>query len=52
MNVYVPALRPEIVFVLPEPDIVLPPGNVLMIQLPVAGKLLSTTLPVGTSNVG
>jgi hypothetical protein len=47
VKLYVPATRPEIVVVIPVPAIA--PG--LIVQLP-AGKLLRTTLPVATAQVG
>ena len=45
---YVPATKPEIVVVTPEP--VIAPG--LIVQVPMAGKLFKITLPVGTAQVG
>jgi hypothetical protein len=47
VKLYVPAVRAEIVMLVPVPAIA--PG--LIVQLP-AGKLLSTTLPVATAQVG
>ena len=36
----------------PVPVEVDPPGVLVKVQVPVAGKLLKTTLPVGTAHVG
>ena len=47
VKLLVPSVKPEIVKLVPLPAIA--PG--LIVQLP-AGKLLSNTLPVGTSQVG
>jgi len=40
------------VVLVPEPVVVVPPGVLVKIQVPVAGKLFKTTLPVGTAHVG
>lgn len=36
----------------PDPVYVMAPGVLVMVQLPVAGRPLNTTLPVGTVHVG
>ena len=36
----------------PEPEIVTPPGFLVNVQLPVAGRPLKTTLPVDKAQVG
>jgi hypothetical protein len=36
----------------PVPVVVVPPGVLVRIQLPVAGSPLNTTLPVDTAQVG
>ena len=36
----------------PDPVVVVPPGVLVKVQLPVAGKPLKTTLPVATEQVG
>lgn len=40
------------VVVAPVPVVMTPPGERVSVQLPVAGKLLNATLPVGTEHVG
>ena len=40
------------VVLVPEPVVVVPPGVLVKIQVPVAGKLFKTTLPVGAAHVG
>jgi hypothetical protein len=40
------------VVVVPDPVVVVPPGVLVKIQLPVAGKPFNTTLPVETEQVG
>lgn len=40
------------VVLVPEPLVVTPPGLRVIVQSPVAGRLFSTTLPVGTAQVG
>jgi hypothetical protein len=37
---------------MPVPVVVVPPGVLVRVHVPVAGKLFSTTLPVGTAHVG
>jgi hypothetical protein len=36
----------------PVPEVVIPPGFLVNVQVPVAGKPLKTTLPVGVVHVG
>lgn len=53
VNVYVvPAARFEIVVLVPDPVVVAPPGDRVSVQVPVAGRPFSTTLPVETLQVG
>lgn len=52
VNVYVPAIRPEIVVLAPVPDVVIPPGERVNVQVPVTGKPFNTTLPVATEHAG
>lgn len=43
--------KPDIVADVPVP-VVVPPGDLVNVQVPVAGKPLNTTEPVGTVQVG
>ena len=52
VNVCEPAGSPVTVYVVPVPVWVAPPGLRVSVQVPVAGKPLSTTLPVATEQVG
>ena len=52
IKVYVPGVSPVIVVLVPEPVVVWPPGERVIIQSPDAGRLLSTTPPVGSEQVG
>jgi hypothetical protein len=52
VNVKVPWVRPEIVVLGPEPVVFTAPGDLMIIQLPVIGRPLITTLPVGTAHDG
>jgi hypothetical protein len=52
IKVYVPAVSPEIIVLVPVPAVIVPPGDLVNIQVPVEGKPFNTTLPVGTLNVG
>lgn len=52
INVYVPASKPEIVVLVPEPIVVAPPGLLVRVQVPLAGRPVSITLPVATKQVG
>ena len=38
--------------VVPEPVVVVPPGDLVKVQFPVAGKSFKTTLPFATLHVG
>ena len=40
------------VVLVPDPLVVVPPGVLVKVQLPLAGKPLNTTLPVETAQVG
>ena len=50
--VYVPAASPVIVLLVPVPVVVVPPGVLVSVQVPVAGSPLNATLPVATAQVG
>jgi hypothetical protein len=50
--VYVPAGRPEIAILVPEPVVVILPGLRVTVQVPVAGSPFITILPVATEQVG
>lgn len=52
MYVYVPAARPDIVVLVPDPVVITFPGERVNIHVPVAGSPFSTTLPVATEHVG
>ena len=52
VKVYVPAASPDIVVVVPVPVVVVPPGVLVKVQVPEAGKPFKTTLPVATVQVG
>ena len=47
-----PAGIPEIVVLVPVPVLVVPPGVLVNVQLPVAGSPFKTALPVATVQVG
>ena len=40
------------VVLMPVPVVIVPPGVLVSVHVPVAGKPLNTTLPVGTEHVG
>jgi len=40
------------VVLVPEPEVVTPPGVLVSVQLPEAGNPLNTTLPLATPHVG
>jgi hypothetical protein len=48
----VPGASPVMVVLMPVPVVVVPPGVLVKVQVPVAGKLFNTTLPDGTAQVG
>jgi hypothetical protein len=48
----VPAGIPEIVVLVPVPVEVIAPGDLVKVQVPVAGNPLNSTLPVGIAQVG
>ena len=52
VKVYVPAASPDIVVVVPVPVVVVPPGVLVKVQVPEAGKPFKPTLPVATMQVG
>jgi hypothetical protein len=52
VKVYVPAASPEIIEIVPVPVVVVPPGFLVKVQVPEAGKPLNKTLPVATAQVG
>ena len=52
VKVYVPAASPDIVVLVPVPAVVVPPGDLVKVQVPEAGKPFKTTLPVATVQVG
>ena len=52
VNVYVPAARPDIVVFVPDPVEVVPPGVLVSVHVPVAGKPIKSTLPVAIVHVG
>ena len=45
-------MSPEIVVLTPVPVVVVPPGFLVNVHVPVAGRPLKTTLPVGVEQVG
>jgi ribosomal protein L11 len=51
VKVYVPSERPETVVLTPVPPVSTAPGERVRVHVP-AGKPLSTTLPVGTAQIG
>ena len=52
VKVYVPGASPVMVVLVPDPVSICPPGFRVMVQSPDAGRLFSTTLPVGSAHVG
>ena len=46
------ASRPEIVVLAPVPEVVVPPGVLVNVHVPVDGKPFKTTLPVAIVQVG
>ena len=40
------------VLLIPVPVVVVPPGVLVIVQVPVAGKPFNTTLPVASAQVG
>ena len=52
VNVYVPAASPEIVVLAPVPVLVVPPGVLVSVHVPVEGNPFNVTLPVPTVQVG
>lgn len=52
VKVYVPGLRFETVVLVPEPVVVVPPGDRVRVHVPEAGRLFITALPVAIIHVG
>ena len=52
VKVYVPAGMPVTLVLVPVPAVVVPPGDLVKVQVPVAGKPFKTTLPVSSFNGG
>ena len=52
VKVYVPVASPLNVVLVPVPVVVVLPGDLVKVQVPVAGKPLKATLPVATVQVG
>ena len=52
VNVYVPATSPDIVVLVPVPELVIPPGDLVTVQAPDDGKPVNSTFPVATVQVG
>jgi hypothetical protein len=52
VKVYVPVASPDIVVLVPVPVVVDPPGDLVNVHEPEAGKPLNTTLPFATAQVG
>ena len=48
----VAGLSPDTVVLVPDPVLVIDPGEAVMVHVPVEGSLLNATLPVGTAQVG
>ena len=49
---YVPVASPDIVVLVPVPVVVVPPGVLVRVHVPVEGKPLNGTLPVAKAHVG
>jgi hypothetical protein len=52
VNVYIPGASPDIVLLDPVPAVIVPPGVLINVHVPVAGRPFKTTLPVCTLNDG
>jgi hypothetical protein len=52
VKVYVPVTSPDMVVIVPVPLVVAPPGDLVKVQVPVAGNPFKTTLPVASAQVG
>ena len=52
VKVYVPAASNDIVELVPEPVVFVPPGERVRVHVPLAGNPLKTTLPVAKAQVG
>ena len=47
-----PGASPVMVVLVPDPVVVVPPGVLVNVQVPVPGRLFRTTIPVRTAHVG
>jgi len=52
VNADIPAAIPEIVILVPVPEVIVPPGVLVTDHVPVAGSPFKTTLPVAKAHVG
>jgi hypothetical protein len=52
VKVYVPVASSDIVVVVPVPEVVVLPGDLVNVQVPDAGNPFKITLPVATVQVG
>jgi hypothetical protein len=52
VKVYVPDEIPVTVVLVPVPDVFVPPGVLVNVQVPEAGNPLKATLPVARAQVG
>lgn len=52
VNVYVPEAIPEIVVLVPDPFVVAPPDDLVIVHVPETGRPESSTLPFETVQVG
>ena len=52
VKVYVPVISPDIVVLVPEPVVVVPPGDLVRVHVPEAGKPFNTTLPEARAQEG
>ena len=46
------AANPDITILVPVPELVVPPGDLVIVQVPEEGKFSNSTLPVDTVQVG
>lgn len=52
VKVYVPEGSPVIVELVPVPEVIIPPGFLVNVQVPSAGRPFNSTLPVATGQEG
>ncbi len=52
VKLYVPAASPVMVLPVPVPVVIIPPGDLVNVQVPDDGKPFITTLPVTVAHVG